>query len=112
MEMLEAIVHSAPKELDDFIRHILDSIPSRYCRYAFVLLALTMRLNGALLSDQKVDPRYEIYLNLASEIGWDLNLLSYSCLLEGLDRGTLAQSVKEVPTDFPTGLETSEHRIE
>ncbi|KFA48242.1 hypothetical protein S40293_07367 [Stachybotrys chartarum IBT 40293] len=112
IEMLEAIVRSAPIELDDFICHILDSIPPRYRRHAFTFLTLAMRLKGTLLSGQKIDLHYEMHSNFPNGPAWELSLFSCSCLLEGLDRGTLAQAVKEVPTGFPTDLETFWHRIE
>ncbi|KAK4140131.1 uncharacterized protein C8A04DRAFT_40145 [Dichotomopilus funicola] len=83
--MLESIVKTAPTELDDLFSYILTSIPLHYRRQAFIMLALAMRLDDFLLSEELRDsdsragkPEYE-------NSGWRLSLFSCSYLLEGLD---------------------------
>ncbi|EAQ85322.1 hypothetical protein CHGG_09336 [Chaetomium globosum CBS 148.51] len=83
--MLESIVKSAPSELDDLFSHILTSIPLHYRRQAFILLALAMRLDGFLLSEETRDPDAGASKGGYENDAWSLSLLSCSYLLEGLD---------------------------
>ncbi|KAH6640347.1 hypothetical protein F5144DRAFT_589840 [Chaetomium tenue] len=83
--MLESIVKSAPTELDDFFSYILTSIPLRYRRQAFILLALAMRLDGFLLSEETRDSDAGALKGEYENDCWRLSLLSCSYLLEGLD---------------------------
>lgn len=111
--MLESIVKSAPTELDDFFGHILNSIPLHYRRQAFIILALAMRLDGFLLSEESRDFNAGAWKGEYKNFGWSLSLLSCSYLLEGLDNGrNLEKVVRKVPESLPSNTAEYRARIE
>lgn len=110
--MLEKIVQSAPKELEDFFAYILDSIPSDYRMHAFTLFAMAMRLEGILLFNKVTHSNLGIYAELMKANPWNLTLLSCSYLLEGLDWLPLAKVTERTPATLPTDLKSYQKRIE
>jgi hypothetical protein len=111
--MLESIVKSAPTELDDFFGHILNSIPLHYRRQAFIVLALAMRIDGFLLSEETRDSNARALKGRYMNPVWSLSLLSCSYLLEGLDHsGNLGKVVRKVPKSIPKNNADYRIRIE
>jgi hypothetical protein len=111
--MLESIINSTPTELDDFFSHILNSIPLHYRRQAFIILALAMRLDGFLLSEETRDFNGGAWKGDYENDGWNLSLLSCSYLLEGLDNGeNLEKLVRKVPKSLPSNIADYRIRIE
>lgn len=111
--MLENIVKSAATELDDFFRNILESIPLRYRKQAFVIFALAMRLENILLSDEGRDITVrafrDMYENISQNVSLSLSLFSCSYLVEALDTD---QNLTEVSLLTLDSLDNrSPHRI-
>ena len=111
--MLESIVKCAPTELDDFFGHILNSIPPHYRRQAFIILALAMRIDGFLISEESRDPEGGVWKGDYENDGWSLSLLSCSYLLEGLDNSSnLEKVVRKVPKSLPRNTADYRTRVE
>jgi hypothetical protein len=55
VEVLERIVANAHKELKEFIKSILGSIPRRHRQGSYYFLAIIMRMNGILTSEVKAE---------------------------------------------------------
>jgi len=113
MIQLQSIVNHAPAELNAFFRHILDSIPERYRRISFILLALSMRNVGILLVDEPRDQKYTAYDAYFSEFkGSAMTLLSCSYLLETLEQRNFLDTDKDIPEIFTIDMSEVEKRTE
>lgn len=112
MTQLQNIVTDAPAELGTFFRHILDSIPKRYRRNSFILLALSMRKVGVLLVDDARYQKYTQYDRLNSNWDAPMTLLACSYLLETLEEREFLDADKDIPEIFTIDMDEVEKRTE
>jgi hypothetical protein len=112
MTQLQNIVTDAPAELGTFFRHILDSIPKRYRRNSFILLALSMRKVGVLLVDDARYQKYTQYDRLNSNWDAPMTLLACSYLLETLEEREFLDADKDIPEIFTIDMDAVEKRTE
>ncbi|KAF7552785.1 hypothetical protein G7Z17_g4085 [Cylindrodendrum hubeiense] len=88
MKHLHGIIDSAPKELEDFIIRIVETIPSQNRANAMLLLAMALRMNGLRIEPR---PKLEnpVYRGVPHPTGWKagcLSLLGVSLYFEPVDR--------------------------
>lgn len=105
---LEEIVMSAPLELDAFFLHILDTIPYRYRRGAYTLLAVAMRMTGMLLSE---NPNYILWGEVISDSPQYIMAIQCSFLLETLDCASPREITKINPPPAKMDNDTFDTRI-
>lgn len=75
MQHLHNIIDSAPKELEDFIVRIFQTIPSHCRASAMMVLAMALRMNGLPIQTRS-KPKNRYHPNRTSEIGWKAGCLS------------------------------------
>lgn len=93
LEVLERVVDTAHKGIQEFVKAILESIPLRYQQGSYYLLAIVMRLLGILATKDKAVAALQAVVDAAMDYYGDrayhISLEECAMLFDAADKGRL-----------------------
>jgi hypothetical protein len=92
LEVLERIVATAHKEIRKFVKAILESIPERYRRGSYYLLAVVMRMSGFLATKAKAEAALQALIDGSKKLtrgAHCVNLEDCAVLFDAADKGNI-----------------------